>query len=147
MTPTPEPVVGTVTNTGGLALNCRTQPNTTSEIITILQPEMDVEVIGEEEDGWIPVICDDQDGWVSADFLTLEGEASPEPPTVTVVTNGPQAACRLEANTISLIIARVESGTEVVIRGETTDDGWVPVTCGGLEGWIFEDLIESQPGD
>lgn len=136
------PMLGTVVDTGGLALNCRTQPNTTSEIVTILQPGEEVEVIGEEEGGWIPVICDDQDSWVSADFLALEGEATPQPSSATIVTNGLQAGCRLEPNTVSLIIARVDNGTEVVIRGETTDDGWVPVTCAGLAGWIFEDLIE-----
>jgi len=53
-----------------------------------------------------------------------------------------QAGCRLQPDTVSLIIARLDNGTEVVIRGETSGDGWVPVTCGGLEGWIFEDLIE-----
>jgi len=99
-------------------------------------------VTGEEEDGWVPVICDEEDGWVSAQFLALEGAATPEPATGNVVTNGSQAGCRLEPNTVSLIIASLDNGDDVVIRGETTEDGWVPVTCAGLEGWIFEDLIE-----
>jgi len=131
-----------VTNTGGLGLNCRTEPNVTAEIITVFMPDMEVQVLGEEEDGWIPVQCDsDDEGFVSADFLTLEGETPPAPPTVTVITNGPLAACRLAPNTVSLIVARIESGTEVDLLGETTDDGWVPVSCGGFDGWIFEDLI------
>lgn len=140
--------MGIVTNTGGLVLNCRTEPNTTSDIITILQPGEAVDVLGEEEDGWIPVRCDDEDGWVSADFLTLEGDDATlevTTTTATVTTNGLQAGCRLQPNTNSLIIARLDDGDEVVIRGETTADRWVPVTCNGLAGWIFEDLIELQP--
>ena len=135
-------MIGTVSDTGGLALNCRTEPNTTSAIIAGLQPGETVTVLGDEEDGWIPVTCDGEDGWVSAPFLMVDGEATPEPSSATVATNGQQAGCRLEPNTVSLIIARLDDGEEVVIIGETTTDGWVPVTCGGLEGWIFEDLIE-----
>jgi uncharacterized protein YgiM (DUF1202 family) len=137
--------VGTVTNTGGLDLFCRTEPNTSAMVITVLAPGTSVEVLGEESDGWVPVRCADQDGWVSAQYLTIGEVPDTGPPTATVVTNGPLASCRIEPNTTSLIIARVESGTQVTIRGATTN-GWVPVTCDGQDGWIFEDLIQGEPG-
>ena len=79
-TPTPPPstLTGTVSNTGGDRLNCRTGPSTGYGIITALAPGATVTVRGSAQGGWYPVVCGGRDGWVSATYLTVSGSA-PDP--------------------------------------------------------------------
>ncbi|HYI25367.1 MAG TPA: SH3 domain-containing protein, partial [Thermomicrobiales bacterium] len=138
--PTATPEVGTVTGTNGFALNCRAEPNADAEILTAFAPYTVLDLTGEEEDGWYPVRCGDEDGYVSADYITL-GEVTPTPvPTATVATNGQPAACRSDANNGSGIIASVPNGTVLTVRGASSN-GFVPVVCDGLDGWITDDLL------
>jgi uncharacterized protein YgiM (DUF1202 family) len=144
VTPTEVPRFGTVSNTGGQGLNCRTEPSISGSIITILRPGDQVNVRGATENDWIPVTCDDTDGWVAAPYLTVaEGTPPPPSPTATVVysTPGQRVACRLDPNIDSLILARHHQGEQVVVRGET-QNRWVPVVCNGMDGWIFEDELQ-----
>ena len=62
---------GTVVNTGGATLRCRTGPGTTSALITSLSPGAVVPVRGATTSGWVPVTCAGRDGWVSADYLRI----------------------------------------------------------------------------
>ncbi len=134
--------MGTVTGTGGLALNCRAEPNTNSDILTAFAPYTVLEFTGPEADGWYPVTCDDQDGYVSADYIT-PGEVTPTPvPTATVITNGEPAACRSDASSTAPIIASVPNGTVLTVRGEVSS-GFVPVVCDGQNGWITAELLWS----
>jgi uncharacterized protein YgiM (DUF1202 family) len=110
-------------------------------------------VLGEAEDGWIPVRCGEQDGYVSDQYLTLEpagtpaAVVTPESETIVLlVTDGDLASCRLEPNTESLVIADLDTGDEVILAGEVTG-GWTPVTCEGLEGWVFADYLEVPMSD
>jgi uncharacterized protein YgiM (DUF1202 family) len=138
-------VTGTVSNTGGLTLHCRTEPNTSSTIIEWLEPGSTIEVRGDEVDGWIPVRCADQDGWVSADYLTLStDDSTPDAATTMVVIDGEVASCRLDPSIDSLIIARLPAGTEVTVRGEM-DAGWVPVVCDGQDGWMVITFLAPVP--
>ncbi|MBA3377615.1 MAG: SH3 domain-containing protein, partial [Chloroflexia bacterium] len=68
-TPTPTGMIGTVSNTGGATLNCRTQPGGT--VITRLEAGTTVPVTGALQNGWYPVTCDGRSGWVSATYLKV----------------------------------------------------------------------------
>jgi len=69
--PTPAGTTGTVVNTGGATLRCRSGPNTTAAVITSLQPGAVVPVRGATSNGWVPIACAGQAGWVSSTYLRL----------------------------------------------------------------------------
>lgn len=52
-------------------VNMRSEPNTDSAVITVLELGTQVRMIG-EENGWIKVSYNDQEGYIRADFLTTE---------------------------------------------------------------------------
>jgi uncharacterized protein YraI len=110
----------------------------------VLAPGTQVEVLGEEEDGWVPVRCGNIDGWVAAGYLTVtvgtpEPTAEPAAMEAIVMTNGQPAACRVEPG--GAIVASVPNGATVTVRGEA-NDGWVPVVCDGQDGWITANLLD-----
>src|SRR5690606_8447714 len=53
-------------------------------------------------------------------------------------TNGANLRCRSAANTSSTILALLPANSTVQVRG-TAVNGWVPVTCGGKDGWVSGD--------
>jgi peptidoglycan/xylan/chitin deacetylase (PgdA/CDA1 family)/uncharacterized protein YraI len=143
-TPTPTPgstTFGTVSNTGGANLRCRTQPATSGGIITSLGPGTRVEVRGAAANGWVPIRCANQNGWVSAAYLTVESGTGPTPtPGATGYgtvsnTGGATLRCRTGPGTTSAIITSLGAGTRVEIRGATSN-GWAPVVCAGRDGWV-----------
>lgn len=71
-TPTTAPGNGTarVTGTGG-GLNCRTAPNLSGTVITVLAEGATVQLRGAAQNGWQPVICSGRTGYVSAQYLTI----------------------------------------------------------------------------
>ncbi|MDQ3540025.1 MAG: discoidin domain-containing protein [Chloroflexota bacterium] len=91
--PPPSGTIGTISNTGGDNVNCRTQPSTSGTIITSLPEEATVQVTGSVQNGWYPVICASRNGWIISDYLTVSGGTSPTPtPSPTpqpTVTNPP----------------------------------------------------------
>ena len=54
------------TSTG---VNMRTEPSVESNVITILNPGVQLEFLGEEE-GWVKVRYNDYEGYVSTDYIT-----------------------------------------------------------------------------
>jgi uncharacterized protein YraI len=76
--PTPPPATfGTVSNTGGATLRCRTGAGTSFAVIASLAPGTRVEVRGATSGGWVPVVCAGQNGWVSGAYLTLGNAGAP----------------------------------------------------------------------
>lgn len=69
--PTPSPRTGTVVNTGGDNLRCRTGPGTGYAVIVSLAPGAVVTVRGGVSNGWVPVTCGGRSGWVSDDYLRV----------------------------------------------------------------------------
>lgn len=156
-TPTPPPstMTGTVSNTGGDNLNCRSGPSTSYGIITKLAPGTQVPVRGAAQNGWYPVVCGGRDGWVSATYLTVSGDSpnptptpSPtptptptEPPTdsttvgTVVNTGGAGLNCRTGPGTGNAVITLLPAGATVTVRG-ATEGGWVPVVCANRNGWV-----------
>jgi peptidoglycan/xylan/chitin deacetylase (PgdA/CDA1 family)/uncharacterized protein YjhX (UPF0386 family) len=135
--PAGETSVGTVVNTGGAGLNCRSGPGTAHGVITVLPAGATVTVRGATEGGWVPVVCASRDGWVSAQFLSVS-TPSPGSATGIVTTDGLRANCRVAP--WGAVITSLANGTEVVVRGAPSD-GWVPIRCANQDGWIYADLI------
>ncbi|MGC4190531.1 MAG: SH3 domain-containing protein [Thermomicrobiales bacterium] len=149
VTSTPSPSTGKVTGTGGVGVNCRTGAGTTYSIITAIPEGAPVTYRGPEQNGWQPVICAGQNGWISATYLhATSTPATPTPapsPTTTpgggtesgrvVNTGGVGLNCRTGAGTNYAVITTLLEGQTVPVRG-AVQNGWVPVTCGGRDGWV-----------
>jgi uncharacterized protein YgiM (DUF1202 family) len=140
-TPGPGTQFGTVSNTGGGNLNCRTAP-VTGAVIVQLAPGTQVQLRGAVSNGWYPVVCGGQNGWVSAQYLTVSGGS---PGTVAYIdTAGMQRAnCRSGPNATASVITTLAWGSPVTVRGAAAN-GWTPVRCGNQDGYIASILLSSQ---
>jgi uncharacterized protein YgiM (DUF1202 family) len=143
-TPDPGQQTGTVVNTGGSNLRCRTAPVTGATIV-LLAPGTQVQIRGAASNGWYPVVCAGQNGWVSAEYLSVSGgNPGPQPTIAYVDTAGRLGAnCRTQPSTGSSIIATLPWGTQVQVRGAAAN-GWTPVICGGQNGYMSSALLSSQ---
>ncbi len=136
-TPTPPPsgVIGVVMNTGGANLNCRATPN--GAIVGRLPAGSTVPVRGAAQSGWVPVTCSGLEGWASAAYLRIDDGTTTSPPenmTGTVVnTGGANLRCRVSPG--GAIITSLPAATVVEVTA-ATQNGWVPVVCGGRSGWV-----------
>lgn len=142
---TPTGLIGTVMNTGGASLNCRTTPG--GAVITRLEAGTSVPVTGALQNGWYPVICDGRSGWVSATYLKVEDGTTTIPPeglTGTVVNTG-AARLNCRATPGGPIITSLAAGTVVTVTGPT-QNGWVPVVCANRSGWASADYLQVSGG-
>jgi D-alanyl-D-alanine carboxypeptidase len=143
--PDPDPQFGTVSNTDGDNLRCRTAP-VSGAIIVLLAPNTEVELRGPVSNGWYPVRCAGQNGWVSALYLTVDGgEPGPGPSVAYIDTAGMLGAnCRTGPTTDAGIITTLPWGSAVTVRGDAAN-GWTPVRCANQNGYIFSTLLSDNP--
>jgi hypothetical protein len=70
----PLPVAtGTVVNTNGRGVFCRTAANSDAEIIALLPEGTTVQLRGAPDGAWQPVRCGDQDGYVAVAYIQPDG--------------------------------------------------------------------------
>jgi N-acetylmuramoyl-L-alanine amidase len=132
---------GVIANTGGAPVNCRTAPNTTSAIITIVTAGSQVNLTGPAQNDWQPVMCGGQNGYIFAQYVQVSSDptttASSSTGTGTVTgTNGDGVRCRSTASLTGPIIAVLPEGGIVSLRGARQGD-WQPVTCAGQDGFVY----------
>ncbi len=136
----------TVTGTGGSGLRCRTTASLSGSVITVIPEGSAVTARGAASNGWQPVNCGGRTGFVSTQFITTSsggstpGGSTPAPSPVagsaTVSgTNGAGVRCRSAASTSGNVITVLAEGTRVSTRGAASG-GWVPVVCGGTNGYV-----------
>lgn len=128
--PAPEPTgnaTAIIAGTGGDGANCRSGPNGNSNVITSLAEGEVVALNGEAFKGWQPVLCGGHRGYVAVDFVTAHGDG---------------VQCRAGASDASRLIAVLPQGSTVTIIGEPVN-GWQPVVCGGRNGHVSLESIES----
>ena len=142
-----------IVNTNGDSIRCRSLPDPSGPVITELSEGAVLQLTGESENGWQPVICDNQDGWVHSDFVGTATAATATPePTVEMSsltgngtisgTNGDGARCRAKASTTGNIIVVLAEGTSVGLRGSASGD-WQPVVCNGSNGYVFTEFVST----
>lgn len=153
-TTTPAPgtaTFATVSNTGGQNLRCRTAPDTSASIITLLPSGMRVEVRGAAVNGWLPVRCGGQDGWVSAGYVVLSSGSATPTATVTPTpaktpapggtstatvsgTGGAGLRCRTAPVSGAVLTVLPELARIEVVGSQ--QNGWIQVRCAGQTGWV-----------
>ena len=60
---------GTVRNTGGAGVNCRTAPSTSGGIIRAYAEGTVLQLTGPAANGWQPAVCNGKQGYISAQYL------------------------------------------------------------------------------
>jgi len=121
----PELATGTVVNTNGEGLRCRTTPSLDGEVITVLPEGATVPVRGPQEGDWLPVTCAGQDGYVMAAFVQIDGQQSPTiAPTATAAEPSPSVEPTVAEAAPTPTEATVEqpapTPTEVVVAAPPT---------------------------
>jgi uncharacterized protein YgiM (DUF1202 family) len=70
------------------ALNLREEPNTTSDVLTVMPGNAIVETLGDPENGFYPVRYNGEEGWAFGDFLDFGGAASVDSAIIWPVSGG-----------------------------------------------------------
>lgn len=125
------------------AVNLRSEPNTSSRIITVLGVGEQVTTQGADQSGWTPVDYKGLQGWISTEFLAASAEGINGPATATGYTQtdvnvrtGPGLDWR---------IAKVfTANTEVQLTG-VTQNGYSQIADDGTMLWISTLYLGSSP--
>ena len=129
--------------TTGTSLRMRSEPNTSSAIVTTLNKSVAVALLDDSVPGWYKINYNGSTGYVSADYLNVDQD---NVFTTYGRVNSDGVNVRSDASTDSSVLATIEEDAIVTVNGLV--DGWYDVTCEyGTEGYIrsdFLDLTESS---
>jgi cell wall-associated NlpC family hydrolase len=143
----------TVNSTGGTGLNCRSGPGLNYSVIGYFPAGSGVNVRGAAQGDWVPVVCGGSNGWVHGDYITPadssgntggESNLGTGGGTATVTgTNGDGLRCRTAPN--GSVIMVMAEGTRVSVRG-AAEGGWLPIVCGGQNGYASSQYLSTSGG-
>ncbi|MEJ7839843.1 MAG: SH3 domain-containing protein, partial [Thermomicrobiales bacterium] len=141
-----------VTGTNGMGVRCRTTGSLSGSIITTLGEGSSVSTRGASSGGWTPVVCQGTNGFVSSEYLssggstTTPGGSTGSAGSARIAnTGGDGVRCRTGGSTSSSIITVLSEGSSVSTRGASSN-GWTPVTCGGMSGFVSSEYLSSGGG-
>lgn len=165
-TPTPtdapdaQAVMATVTAPSGLKL--RDEPHTAGTTLLTMPMGASVIVLGDAQNGFLPVLYGELQGYASAEYLAIDS-ATPIPvPTSTpqptaeptqvpepsqpitgrkgMVTAPSGLNLRADSSAYSDVVATLGYGVDVTVTGERVN-GFYPVRVGTLSGYVSADYI------
>ncbi len=127
----------------------RSAPNTSADILGVLDKDTALEVLGKEGD-WVQVKKDDRSGYVYGTYVTTtdtsaseapasEAPAPQQPEETTGVVNAADVKFRSGPDTSFDIIRTVDKNTPVVVLKKL--EQWQQVRIDGVEGYIFGDYV------
>lgn len=123
--------------TTGTSLRMRSEPNTSSDIVTTLNKSVAVALLDDSVPGWYKINYNGSTGYVSSDYLIIDQDN-----IFTTYGRVPEGTVnvRAAATTESESLATIDAGTVVTVNGLV--NGWYDVTCQyGTEGYIRSDLL------
>ena len=121
------------------SVRLRTAPSTEADIITVVHPGENVEVLDHDPAGWSSVRVGSSTGFIRSDFLKF-----PINNTATFATTA-GVNVRSAASTTSDVLATVIAGTSVEVS-EHDPAGWSKVSVDGTSGYIRSDFL-TRGGD
>ncbi len=127
-------VIGIGTTTGS-SLRLRSEPSLDAPIITTLDKDWTIAVLG-EADGWYHVAHNGKDGYVSSEFFTMEEETEFE---YYGRVNARGVNVRAEASTDGEILNNLGLGSGIVVTG--LEDGWYSISGTYGDGYIRSDYV------
>ncbi len=161
------PVPGTATGSASTsaALNLRTGPATSYDVVTVMPLGASVELRGDAQDGFYPLSYNGTTGWAHGDWLIIGNAQQPDPtpaPTpepTPAPTPDPDPApapgdgsypdylytetavnMRSQPTTDSSVVWVIPPGTRVTITGPL-QNGWYPTAWAHVSGYMFADLL------
>jgi N-acetylmuramoyl-L-alanine amidase len=148
-------IIGTAEIRGpdGAGIACRVAPDNTSTVISVLPEGMNALVLSAPDgNGWMSIVCNGEVGYVHSTYLYSGGAASDFSADKASYANvdatgGAGLNCRSGPGTSYSVIGYFPAGSGVNVRGAAQGD-WVPVVCGGSNGWVFGSYLipASTPG-
>ena len=143
-------------------VNVRSQPGTDASILTTLNGNTPVTVVG-ETNNWFKVNINGNIGFIRKDFLVYASQVSTNPATEAVPSGGEAGAelntatnyggsttlyasddanIRSAPGTDSSVVGSIPAGTSVTVIGET--DNWFIVSIGGTTSYISKGLLTTD---
>lgn len=123
--------------TTGSSLRMRSEASTSSSIVTQLEKDAPVAILGKQE-GWYYVNYNGKTGYVSADFI-IEDRDGVFTTNGRVNTDGVNV--RAEASTDAAVITTLGADAYLTVNGFA--DGWYAVTCEyGSTGYVRSDFLD-----
>ena len=124
--------------TTGSSLRLRSEPSTTSSVVTTLDKSVAVAILDGSVDGWYRVAYNGSTGYVSADYLIVDQDNIF---TTYGRINSSGVNVRSGASTDSSVLATIAEDAVVTVNGLV--NGWYDVTCEyGTEGFIRSDYVD-----
>lgn len=142
------PAVDAASATTTAALNLRSGPSTSGGVLLVIPSGAAVEVTGDPQAGFYPVIYRGTSGFASGGFLTIGGGGGG------VTTGGPTGTryvvdgslnFRSGPSTSDGVIAVLRAGASVQLTGEQSN-GFARVTFNGATGWAFAQYLSTTGG-
>ena len=130
-----DPLVVGIGTTTGSSLRLRSAPSLDASVITMLNKDWTIAVLG-EADGWYHVAHNGDDGYVSAEFFTMSEETEFE---YYGRINARGVNVRAEANIDSEIVNNLGLGSGVTVTG--IENGWYSITGTYGDGYVRSDYI------
>lgn len=136
------------------AVNFRVEPNTNCKILRTIEPRMELQVIGETEDGWLLVQLNDEVGFVSKDYTySLLEKLHEEYPNIDIDNLGTEfivevtspVRLRKGPDTDYDVIRELEKSEIVRVIGET-DDWYLGMTDDYEFGFVNKGYTERLEG-
>ena len=124
--------------TTGSSLRLRSEPSTSSSVVTTLDKSVAVAILDDSVDGWYKIAYNGSTGYVSADYLNVDKDNIF---TTYGRINTSGVNVRSGASTDSSVLATIAEDAIVTVNGLV--DGWYDVTCEyGTEGFIRSDYVD-----
>lgn len=144
-TPTIKPQQASVIPSGGL--NLRETPSSSGAKVTTI-PHGTTLTLLEEKNGWYKTSFESHTGWISAEYITLIDQTSPNqqnPPTATdkkregIITSSAGLNLRLTPSSTGEKLVTIPKDTTIQIIEEQT--GWYKTTYQSQTGWISAEYV------
>ena len=141
-------IIGTATvkGTNGAGIACRTAADGSAPIIRVLPEGLSVLVLSvPDANGWMSIVCNNEVGFAPVTYLWQGGAASDFTAAKSSYANvdatgGAGLNCRSGPGTNYSVIGYFPAGSGITVRGAAQGD-WVPVVCGGQNGWVHGDYL------
>ena len=130
-----DPLVVGIGKTTGSSLRLRSEPSLEASVITMLDKDWIIAVLG-EEDGWYHVAHNGQIGYVSSDFFTKD-EATEFEYYGRINARGVNV--RAEGNLQAEIVNNLGLNSGVTVVG--IENGWYKITGQYGDGYVRSDYI------
>jgi uncharacterized protein YraI len=137
-------------------VHLRSGASTNTDSLAYLEVGVELQLLGEVENGFARVSSPFGEGWVYAEYIGAEQPAVPETPTEPETPSEPEtpepvarytsAAVNLRdgATMGSAVLSVVPLGTEVSFLGQT-ENGFARVANDGVQGWLAAEYLSDTP--